>query len=98
MSVSLDFFGIGVLWAVVLIIVGAPTIQAYQNGGLLVSITLGLAVPLAFYLVFTAFNLAYPSEDLLWGIGAALQFGVPAGTIGFLLGMGLRQGRAWLSR
>lgn len=96
-NITVPLDGAWLLWAVALIIVGLPGIQAYQNDGLLVCIALGTAVPLAFYLVLTTFNLVYPSEDVLWGIGTALQFGVPAGFLGFLLGAGVRRLRDRIS-
>lgn len=94
-NISLSVDMLWVLWGVAIITVGFPAVQAYQNGGLLVSWALGTAIPLAFYIVLTEFNLVYPSEDLLWGLGAALGYGIPAGTLGFLLGTGARRVRGW---
>lgn len=96
-DVSVPISGAWLLWTVALITVGAPAVQAYQNDGLLISITLGVAIPLAFYLVLTTFDLVYPSENVLWGVGTALQFGVPAGVLGFLIGVGSRRLREWVS-
>lgn len=90
-NISVRLSGFWLAWTIVLISIGTPAIQAYQNDGLFVSIALGLAIPLAFYLVLTAFNLVYPSEDILWGLGVALLYGVPAGILGFLLGAGLHR-------
>jgi hypothetical protein len=90
-DVTVPVAGAVLLWAAALVVVGAPAVQAYRNDALLVSVALGVSVPLAFYLVLTAFNLVYPSESVAWGVGAALQFGVPAGTLGFLLGAGSRR-------
>jgi CDP-diglyceride synthetase len=90
-GIPVPISGAWALWVAAIIAVGAPAVQAYQNDGLLVSLLVGLPIPLAFYLVLTTFNLVYPSEDVLWGIGAALQFGVPAGVLGFLLGIGGRR-------
>lgn len=90
-NVTVPLLGAVLLWAAALVVVGAPALQAYRNDGLLVSVALGTSVPLAFYLVLTAFDLVYPSESVAWGVGAALQFGVPAGTLGFLLGAGARR-------
>lgn len=90
-GVSVPISGAWLLWTVALITVGAPAVQAYQNDGLLISIALGVAIPLAFYLVLTTFDLVYPSEDVLWGVGTALQFGIPAGILGFLIGVGSRR-------
>lgn len=90
-NVSIPINGALLLWTVALVAVGFPAVQAYQNDGLLVSIALGLAIPLAFYLVLTTFDLVYPSEDVLWGVGTALQFGVPAGVLGFLVGVASRR-------
>lgn len=92
-EVSVPISGAWALWIAAIITVGTPALQAYQNDGLLVSLLLGLPVPLAFYLVLTTFTLVYPSEDVLWGVGAALQFGVPAGLLGFVLGAGTRRVR-----
>lgn len=83
--------GAWVVWGAALVAVGVPAVQAYQNGGLLASLVLGLPIPLAFYLALTAFDLVAPSESVLWGVWAALSFGVPAGLLGFLLGVGARR-------
>ena len=95
LSVPVD--GFWLVWSVAFVTVGVPAIQAYHNDGLLVSIALGLSLPLAFYLVLTTFDLVYPSEDLLWGVGTALLFGVPAGVLGFVVGAGARRLRDQLS-
>lgn len=95
LDASIPVDALWLLWAVALVAVGLPTLQAYRNDGLLVSVALGVAIPLAFYLVLTGFDLVYPTEDLLWGVGAALQFGVPAGALGFALGAGGRRFREW---
>jgi hypothetical protein len=96
-NISISLHGAWLLWVVALIVVGVPALQAYQNEGLFVSIALGLAIPLAFYLVLTTFKLVYPSEGLLWGLGKALQYGVLAGLLGFTLGIGFRWLRKWTS-
>lgn len=96
-GVSVPISGAWLLWTVALLTVGAPAAQAYRNDGLLVSIALGVAIPLAFYLVLTTFDLVYPSEDVLWGVGTALQFGVPAGVLDFLIGVGSRRLRKLVS-
>jgi hypothetical protein len=90
-GVTLPVDGAWLLWTVAVVVVGGPAVQAYRNDGLLVSVTLGLAAPLAFYHLLTAFDLVSPSEDVLWGIETALQFGVPAGRLGFLIGSGARR-------
>lgn len=77
------------LWVLGLIFVGLPAVQAYQNEGLLVSISLGLFMALGFYLPLTVFNLASPGPDLLGAVGSSLLFGVPAGLLGFSIGVGL---------
>jgi hypothetical protein len=97
LGLSIPVSGFWLLWTVAFVTVGPPAVQAYRNDGLLVSVALGLPVPLAFYLVLTTFDLVYPSEDLLWGIGTALSFGVPAGLLGFVLGAGARRLRDRLS-
>lgn len=97
LGLSIPVSGFWLLWTVTFVTVGLPAAQAYRNDGLLVSVLLGLPVPLAFYLVLAAFDLVYPSEDLLWGIGTALSFGVPAGLLGFVLGAGARRLRDRLS-
>lgn len=94
-DVSVPISGAWALWIAAIITVGVPAVQAYQNDGLLVSLVVGLPIPLAFYLVLTLFDLVYPSEGVLWGVGAALQFGITAGTLGFLLGVGSRRVREW---
>ena len=88
---SVPVSGFWLLWTAAFVAVGLPAVQAYRNGGLLVSVVLGLPVPLAFYLVLTGFDLVYPSESLLWGVGTALSFGIPAGLLGYLLGAGARR-------
>jgi hypothetical protein len=97
LGLSIPVSGFWLLWTVAFVTVGPPAIQAYRNDGLLVSVALGLPVPLAFYLVLTTFDLVYPSETLLWGVGTALSFGVPAGLLGFVLGAGARRLRDRLS-
>lgn len=64
LNVAVPISGLGLIWTAALIIVGVLAVQAYQNDGLLVSIALGLAIPLAFCLVLTSFDLVYPSEDI----------------------------------
>lgn len=83
-----DWMVIVPLWVLALTMVGLPAVQAYQNDGILVSIALGLFVALGFYIPLTVFDLAYPSEDLLWGLGASLMYGVPVGVLGFAMGAG----------
>lgn len=92
-----DWVVIVPLWVLALILVGLPAVQAYQNDGLLVCVTLGLIMALGFYLPLTIFNLAYPNEDLLWGLGASLMFGVPTGVLGFGLGAGANRLREHVS-
>jgi hypothetical protein len=98
MGFSIPVSGLWLLWTVAFVTVGLPAVQAYRNDGLLVSVVLGLPVPLAFYLVLTGFDLVYPSESLVWGVGTAVSFGVPAGLLGFLLGSGARRLRDRLSQ
>lgn len=84
------------LWVLALFFVGLPELQVYQNGGLLVSIVLGLCMALGVFLPLIVFNLAAPSEDPLWGLGASLIYGVPAGGLGFGMGAGANRLRAHL--
>ncbi|MFB6130277.1 MAG: hypothetical protein ABEJ28_05590 [Salinigranum sp.] len=97
LGVSVPIGGAPLLWGVAVVGVGVPASHAYRNDGLLVSVALGVPVPLAFYLVLTAFDLVYPAEDVLWGVGTALQFGIPAGALGFLVGVAGRRLRKRLS-
>lgn len=94
-GIAVPISGAWLLWFVAIVVIGVPAVHAYRNDGLVVSLVLGLPVPLAFYLVLTAFDLVYPSEDVLWGIWAALQFGVPAGLLGYLVGAGGRRLHMW---
>lgn len=90
--------------ATVLLMISVPAIQAYRNSGLLVSWVLGTAIPLALYLDLLPYHLGGGiGEPLGGGIGApqggvraALLYGIPAGTLGFVLGTGVRQGWVWL--
>lgn len=79
------------LWGFAAISVIPAAVHAYRNDGLVVCWVLGAALPLALYLVPTASNAMAPDESVLWGIWAGLQFGIPAGTIGFVLGVGFRE-------
>lgn len=96
-DLSVPVSGFWLVWSVAFVTVGIPAVQAYHNDGLLVCIALGLSLPLAFYLVLTTFDLVYPSEDLLWGLGTALLFGVPVGILGFVVDAGARRLRDRLS-
>ncbi|WP_380674716.1 hypothetical protein [Salinigranum sp. GCM10025319] len=71
--------------------VGSATVHAYTNRGLFVSWALGSAVPLGLYVVPTASGSMPPDETVLWGIGSGLLFGIPLGTLGFLLGVVLHR-------
>lgn len=65
-------------------------VYAYRFEGLIVCLAIGTALPLSLYLVPTASPTMPPDESVLWGVGAAFIFGFPAGTIGFLTGVGFR--------
>lgn len=73
-----------------LLALGSAVCHAYRNSGVLVCIVLAVAPILSYYLPLTVLNWAYPSEDLLWGVGTSLMFGAPIGVLGFLLGVGGR--------
>jgi hypothetical protein len=81
---------------IALFTVGVPTLQAYRNDGLLVSLALGLSTPLAFYLALTTRALVFPRADAVWSAETALWIGVPAGFFGFLLGASIRRVQTWL--
>lgn len=63
---------------------------AYRHEGLLLCLALGSALPVVLYLVPAASPSMPPDESVLWALQAGLMFGVPAGAIGFLLGVGAR--------
>jgi hypothetical protein len=68
-----------------------PIFGAVVNDGALVSIALAGGPALGFYLPLTAFDMVYPSESVLWGLGTASMFAIPLGLIGFALGSGRRR-------
>lgn len=70
--------------------VGPAAVFAYRHEGLLVCLALGSALPLAIYLVPTASPSMAPDESVVWGLQSGLMVGLPAGTVGFLLGLGAR--------
>lgn len=70
--------------------VGPAAVFAYRHEGLLVCLALGSALPLAIYLVPAASPSMPPDESVRWGLQSGLVFGLPAGTVGFLLGLGAR--------
>ena len=81
-------FMLPVLWAVSF----APAaVGAYRNDGLFVSVALASGPSLGFYLPLALFDLAYPSETLLWGLGAGVGYGVALGVLGFAVGAGGRR-------
>jgi hypothetical protein len=81
-------FMLPLLWAVSL----APAaVGAYANDGLFVSVALASGPSLGFYLPLALFDLAYPSETLLWGLGSGVGYGVVLGVLGFVAGAGGRR-------
>lgn len=84
--------------AIVLLMVGVPALQAYRNSGLLVSWVLGAAIPLALYIDLLPYHLGGGLGAPQGGVGAALLYGIPAGTLGFVLGAGTRRVREQFAR
>lgn len=80
----------------VLVMIGIPAVQAYRNDGLLVSWVLGTAIPLGLYLKLLPHHLGGGLEAPQGGVRAALTYGLPAGTIGFVLGAGTRRVWRWI--
>lgn len=76
--------------ALALVCIVPAFVYAYHNEGLFVCLVMGSAVPLALYLVPTASPTMPPDESVFWGLRAGLMFGLPAGAIGFLVGVGVR--------
>jgi hypothetical protein len=68
-----------------------PIFGAFVNDGALVSVALAGGPALGFYLPLTAFDMVYPSESVLWGVGTAATFAVPLGLLGFAVGAGARR-------
>lgn len=79
-----------VIGALALLCIVPALVYAYHNEGLFVCLMLGSAIPLALYLVPTASPTMAPDESVFWGFKGGLMFGLPAGAIGFLVGVGLR--------
>lgn len=75
----------------IFIVFSLATVQSYQNSGLPICIALTTVVPLGFFMILSFSSTAVPSVSIVWGIGSALFFGVPLGTLGFLTGAGLRR-------
>jgi hypothetical protein len=78
------------IWAAVVALVGLTTAHAYTNGGLV--IYWGLAVGPLLLGTLTVTSIGVFSEPSLLelirlALGGALLYGLPLGTIGFLLGM-----------
>lgn len=84
--------------ATVVLMIAVPAVQAYRNSGLLVSWVLGAAIPLALYVDLLPYHLGGGLGAPQGGVGAALLYGVPAGTIGFALGAGARRARERFGR
>jgi hypothetical protein len=59
---------------------------AYLNDGLLVCIALAGGVSYGFYFPLVLFELAYPSETVLWALGVGGGFAVVLGGVGFAVG------------
>jgi hypothetical protein len=83
-------FGFG-LWTLFVLAATLPILGAFVNDGALVSLALAAGAPFGFYLPLTVFNLGYPSESVLWGVGTATMFTVPLGLLGFAVGAGTRR-------
>ena len=80
------------VFAAVFVLTATLTIfGAVVNDGALVSIALAGGPALGCYLPLTAFDMVYPSESVLWGLGTASMFAIPLGLIGFALGSGTRR-------
>lgn len=86
------------MFYVVLVMIGIPAVQAYRNSGLLVSWILGTAIPLALYVELLPYHLGGGLGAPEGGVYAALLYGIPAGTIGFVLGTGVRRTLNWIRR
>lgn len=70
-----------------------PTIQAYQNDGLLLSWLLA-AGPIFTFISGVRGGPASPENPILFFAGTALLFGAIPGVIGFLIGAGVRRIRS----
>ena len=64
----------------------AAAVGAYLNDGLLVSVALAGGVGYGFFFPLVIFDLAYPSETVLWALGTGAGFGVVSGVVGFVVG------------
>jgi hypothetical protein len=67
------------------------TVGGYLNDGLLVCIALAGGPSLGFYLPLAIFDLAYPSETVLWALATGTGYAVAFGTAGFVVGAGGRR-------
>ncbi|MFB6123543.1 MAG: hypothetical protein ABEJ78_08800 [Haloferacaceae archaeon] len=63
----------------------------YLNDGLLVCVALAGGPSLGFYLPLAIFDLAYPSETVLWALATGTGYAVVFGAAGFLVGAGGRR-------
>ena len=81
-SVSLTLF----LPSLVAASVVVAAVSAYVNDGLLVCIALAGGISYGFYFPLVIFDLAYPSETVLWALGVGGGFAVSLGSAGFLVG------------
>lgn len=82
--------------ALIVLMTSIPALQAYQNSGLLVSWALSTAIPLGLYVNLLPYHLGSGIGTSRGGVGAALLYGIPAGTIGFVLGAGARRVKRWI--
>lgn len=79
------------LWTLFLLTAVLPTVGAFANDGVLVSVALAAGPSFGFYLPLTIFDLAYPSSSVAWGVGTASMFALPLGLLGFAVGAGARR-------
>ena len=83
-------FGLN-LWMLFLLAASLPIFGAFVNDGALVSVALAGGPAFGFYLPLTLFDMVYPSESVLWGVGTATTFALPLGLLGFAVGAGARR-------
>jgi hypothetical protein len=69
----------------------AAAVGAYLNDGLLVSVALAGGISYGFYFPLVLFDLTYPSETVLWALGVGGGFALALGTVGFVVGAGVRR-------
>lgn len=76
--------------ALAILSIAPAAVYGYQNDGLLDCWVLGTAIPIALYLGPAVSGIAETDQTALWTLWEALAYGILAGTIGFLLGVGAR--------